>query len=174
MSGPTEPVPPVDPRVPREPIARERVRGEAYETAYPADAAWWARIDDRLRTLTTMLALVGIVALGALGLAVYALVHDRPSRSGASEARVSALADRVSRVEDRTSGAASSATTSNLAGRLSQKANKEDVQKLADQVSQLRGTGTSADVARLSARVDQLAKQVATLQGTSGGTTTSP
>ena len=168
---------PTEPVRPRQPIVREREVETGYDPVDPRLTA----LDDRLRNLRGLLALVAVIALAALGLSIYDVVHNSGDRRGASQGRVAALTDRVSRLEGKTSNSADTTTTSSLAGRIGQKADKQDLQKLSDELTQLRSTvtkgtdGSSSNSAltQLNARVDRLAQQVATLQA-SGGTSTSP
>ena len=176
MTGPPEY--PTEPIRPREPVLRERESVAAYEAT---DSAWFARIEDRLSSLRTAVALVAIIALGGLGLSIYDVIHNSGDRRGASQARVAALADRVDRLEGKSSTSADTNTTSSLSARLGQKASKQDLQKLSDEVSQLKSdvgktsTGSgSANTAltQLNTRVDRLTQQVADLQSSSGTSTT--
>jgi hypothetical protein len=81
---------------------RER---HARELQLETDAgAWHALLLDRLQSLRTAVAIVAAVALAALGVAVWALLHDNGGgtrRQGVSVARVRALENRVQRLEQR-------------------------------------------------------------------------
>ena len=147
----------------------------AYE---PIDAGWLTRLEDRVRSLSSLVAFVAVLAVAALGLSIYDLVHNGGDRRGASQQRVARLSDRVSRLEGKSSTAADASTTSSLASRLDQKASAQDLQKLSDQVAQLRTTAASsaggadpAALTQLSTRVDKLAQQIADV---SSKTTTAP
>ena len=66
--------------------------------------AWHALLLDRLQSLRTAVAIVAVVALAALGVAVWALLHDNGDgtrRQGVSGTRVRALENRVQRLEQR-------------------------------------------------------------------------
>jgi hypothetical protein len=95
---PTRPVPPA------RPIATEHavVRTEAEETL-------WAEVLDRLGSLRTGLVVVAVLALAALGVALWALLDDvgDADRRGASRVRVERLEDRVDRLESQVGAAAS-------------------------------------------------------------------
>ena len=65
---------------------------------------------ERLRSLRTAVALVGVVAVAALALALWALLSEQANdddRRGASAARVAALSDRVDVLESDVRDAAS-------------------------------------------------------------------
>jgi hypothetical protein len=164
---------PTEPVRPREPVMRERETIASYEAGDPM----WLAIDDRLRSIRTMLALVAIIALAALGLSIYTLIDQNNDGDGASEARVAALSDRVGRLEGKTSTSESAGadTTNSLAGRIAQKADKQDLQDLSDELDQLKssnsGGASQSSLTRLSTRVDQLAEQVADLEASSSSST---
>ena len=89
--GPTEPLRPA----PRAPVAEERV--------VSADRDVLLRLEHALDSLRTGLMIVGVVAVAALGVAIYSLMAEddagNGSRSGlASDSRVSDLEDRVDRI----------------------------------------------------------------------------
>lgn len=88
--GPTEPLRPA----PRAPVAEERV--------VSADRDVLLRLEHALDSLRTGLMIVGVVAVAALGVAIYSLMAEDDgggSRSGlASDSRVSDLEDRVDRI----------------------------------------------------------------------------
>lgn len=179
---PTEPippqVPPTEPVRPRAPVVREPVAA-AYQ---PADPLWLERIDERLRSLSSFVAVLAVVSLAALGLSIYSLLQDDGDGRGASRERVANLDDRVERLEGRTADAADSGTTSTLASRLDD--TSRDVSSLSEEVAKLRsavskagsGDGSStAAVTQLSSRVDRLAQDVADLSARAqDNTTTTP
>ena len=123
---------PLQPQPPRQPIVEERVVTSAVDTH-----AVLLRLEDAVQSLRTGLMIVGVIAVAALGVAIYALMkHDDAgsgSRSGlASDARVSQLSDRIDR--------------------------------LSRQVQDARATTSGAgDAAALGGRVDALEKTVRTL-----------
>ena len=177
---PTEPLRQAAPAAsapPRVAVGAAPVAAAGVPLAYePVDAAWLARLEDRVRSLSSLLALVAVLAIAALGLSIYDLIHNGGDRRGASQQRVARLSDRVSRLEGKSSTAADSSTTTSLATRLDSKASAQDVQKLSDQVAQLRtaagsGSADAAALTQLNTRVDKLAQQVADL---SSQTTTAP
>ena len=174
---PTEPSLPAEPVRPRAPVVREPVAA----TYQPADPLWFERIDDRLRSLSSIVAVLAVVSLAALGLSIYALLRD-DGRDGASPERVTNLADRVERLEGRSADAADSGTTAALDSRLDDTA--QDVSRLSDEVGKLRsavskaGSGdnsATAALTQLNTRVDQLAQDVADLSSQQqDNTTTTP
>ncbi|HEV2060918.1 MAG TPA: hypothetical protein VGR11_16330 [Solirubrobacteraceae bacterium] len=88
--GPTEPLRPAQ----RTTVAEERVSGHD---------PILLRLEDTLNSLRTGLMIVGVIAVAALGVAVYSLMSQDDdgggSRSGlASDSRVSELDDRVDRI----------------------------------------------------------------------------
>jgi hypothetical protein len=87
---------------PVHPIATERtvVRTES-------DEALWADVLDRLGSLRTGLVVVAVLALAALGVALWALLDNDADREDASRARVERLADRVDRLESQVAETAS-------------------------------------------------------------------
>jgi hypothetical protein len=124
---PTRPLPPPTPAPARRVYERE--------VAAPVDDPYRTEILlDRLRSLRTALAIVGLIAVAALAVAVYAVLameEESDAGGGASRQQVANLDDRVdaleAEVEDRATG--------------------DDVNRIAD------------DVQALSDRVDQVAKQ---------------
>ena len=102
------------------------------------------RLEDTIDSLRTWLVVVGLVAVVALGVALYAVVNDDTS-SGAS---TSGAAERVTQIEHR-------------------------VDRLSRQVQDVRGDGgASDDTAALANRIDNLESTVKSLSGqpAAGGT----
>jgi hypothetical protein len=93
---PTRPIPPPGP------IATERtvVRTEPEETL-------WAEVLDRLGSLRAWVVIVAVIALAALGVALWALLDNDADREDASRVRVERLADRVDRLESQVARTAS-------------------------------------------------------------------
>lgn len=145
---PEQPTRRLDPTAPPPPpaVAYDRVVEPAVPVA--ADASMLiVRLEDAIASLRTWLVIVGLLALIAAGVAVYALTKDdgttASSGNAASDTRVSRLDDRIDRI--------------------------------SRQVQSLRVStrSTSAD-SGLSQRVDDLAKSVATLRTQSGGAAAAP
>lgn len=144
--GPDDPVPPRD--------------GE-YVADDPALAH--EELADRLRSLRTMLALVALLSLAALGVGLWALLEDANDRDrrGASPERVSQLEDRADELERELDNRASDESVEELRG---------EQEQLADRVEAL-GEATSGDeteqaleslrqdVAELEQRVEELEAQ---------------
>ena len=127
-----------------------------------------ARFDDAIRSLRSGLALVGLVAIAALGVSIYALLrHDRDpvryigsQRGLATQADVSRLAGRVNHLDATLAALRSSAGgTSSLSARVATL--ERTVRQLAARPT---GTNSTQAVAQLSSRVDKLASEVSQLQ----------
>ena len=148
------------------PIEREVVSVPA------ADPGVVAYVADQVRSLKTAVTLLAIVALAALGLALYLLLtDDARDQHGASHARVARLEDRVKRLEADAATASEESDVTRLQARLQGKASKTDVQQLSDNVTKLRtavaqaGPQTMArDISRLSGQVDKLETDVSQLR----------
>jgi hypothetical protein len=163
---PTRRLPPQQPGPGRPP---EQAPGGVHEREYVEEEAPPPGEDlrDRLRSLQTALAVVGVIALAALGLSLYTLLSDDEEgdgRANASQQRVSNLEDRVDRLEDRVGNRATENSVSEL---------RSEQQELATQVEQLseQAGGSDAgdqaqqavgdlqsDLNQLERRVDQLAE----------------
>lgn len=126
--------------------------------------AWQQVLEDRLRGLRTALAVVGTLAVAALGLALWTLLDEdgQEGRQGASAQRVADLDDRVDRFEERLDNRA---TTDDLeALRTSQEQLAERVDEVAkapqpqeDGASDEAVAALQQDVQALQQRVDDLA-----------------
>src|SRR4051795_13475969 len=83
------------------------------------------QVRDRLRSLTTSVALLAVLAVAALGVAIWALLSNQDSggTSGASVSRVAALEDRVDA----------------LAAKVDNAASKDDLQQLNRRAGELAG-----------------------------------
>lgn len=138
--------------------------GGVRETEYVADPER-EDLRDRIRSLSTALALTAVLAAAALGVALYALLaddDDETGRRGASPARVAALDDRVDELEDRVADRATrnaldrlEQRQERLEGRVEQAAESGgDTEALQQSIEQL-----DADVQALEQRVDDLAAQ---------------
>lgn len=158
---PDRPTEPLRPTRPAAPVVEERV------LATPAvdPNVILLRIEDAIEGLRTWLVIVGIVALAALGVAVYALATDDEgdgrgaSRTGlASDERVTQLENRIDRISRQVQDVRSDAgnnDTDALGGRID--ALEKSVETLSGQAS--GGDATQA-VEQLSGRVDELSKAV--------------
>ena len=157
---PTRPLPPTLP------VAQERV-------VEVRDPGLLERLEGTVRSLRTAVALVGLLAAAALGVAIYALTEaDEDSRGGASRERVSRLDDRVDRLSrqlqaTRSSnrGDAEEGELESLRRRLDNTASTEDVERLQSSLRELaQRADEPADTAALEQRVDRLARQVEELR----------
>lgn len=136
-------------------------------------------LDEALRTLRTLLALTALLAAIALGVAVYAAIKANDDNgggntTGASRARVSALSDRVDRLENRVG----STNVSDLETRLGARATKGELDQVRQDVAALQKSAaqpsSAGDTQRLDAlaqRVDDLSQKVDDLQSQSQSTT---
>ena len=132
----------------------------------------FTRLEDAISSLRTWLALVGVVAVAALGLALYAVLRNDngTTRGTASADRVTRLNDRVDRLSREVQQLRSaSGATSALSRR---------VDALSRQIAGLRSQGANGSsptdptqaIQDLNKRVDDLSRQVQQL----GQTQTSP
>ena len=167
---PTEHLPPTRP-VAREAVAREHVVAEA------VDPLWAERLEEQLRSLRGLVALLSVLALAAVALSVYTLLRDDDDRQGASPERVGRLDDRVDRLESRLGSTTNEAEVARLEDRLDAKADAQSVEELTSEVQNLQtaideasaGDDTSAEaVAQLDDRIDQLSDQLELLASESG------
>jgi archaellum component FlaC len=142
----------------------------------PGGPAWPERVEDQIRKLKQLCAVLGLLAAIATALALWALLSDDEGDGrGASRSSVSRLDDRVDRLENRVGDASEEGDISELRQDLRDKANTEDVEGLQNDVQELRqaveeaGQGDENDdtaqaVEELSSRVDQLEQDVQELQ----------
>jgi DNA repair exonuclease SbcCD ATPase subunit len=159
-SDPDEPTRRLPPARPAEPI-RER---EVVTTVEP-EPEWVQHILDRLRSLRTAVALLGLVAVAALGVALWSLLsqeEEGDARRGASQERVRELENRVEELESESGDAPSRAALQRQGDQVD-----ELEQRLAD-IEAEAGSGASSgaveglqeDVTQLSDGVDQLSQAV--------------
>jgi outer membrane murein-binding lipoprotein Lpp len=149
--------------VPRQPVAYEPAPVPAVDVT-----AVLARLEDAINSVRSGLMIVGVIAVAALGVAIYALIKDdgkssSSSARGASSARVSTLEDRVDRLSRQVQAARATANsrgdTSALTSRVD--ALERSVKTLADRPQP--GDATQA-VKELSSRIDDLAADVEQLK----------
>jgi polyhydroxyalkanoate synthesis regulator phasin len=147
----------------------------------PGGPLWPERVEDQLRKLKQLAAVLGLLAALATGLALYALLSDDEDGDGrgASRATVSRLDDRVDRLENRFGDTSEETDVKKLEDDLKDKANKSDVQSLKTEVADLRqaveqagqndqGDDATQAVDQLSSRVDELEQQVEDLEAEQG------
>jgi hypothetical protein len=153
-------LPPEEPtrRFPRaRPVATER----AVVRTVPEDTLW-AEVLDRLGSVRTGLAVVTVVALAALGVALWALLDpagDR-DRDDVSRVRVERLADRVDRLESQVGEAASAGGVAAI--RDGQRALQRRVQAL--EVTAEESRAAAQDLEEIAASVEALEDSVDALE----------
>jgi hypothetical protein len=160
---PTERLPPQPPpQPPRQPAVEERYVAPAADRD-----AILLRLEDAVNSLRTGLMIVGVIAVAALGVAIYALMQDddgAPATRGnaASESRVSQLDDRIDRLSRQVQDARSEARNDETAGLGDRvEALEGTVKQLADRPAP--GDATQA-VQELSDRIDDVAADVEQLK----------
>jgi uncharacterized protein HemX len=121
---------------------------------------WLVELLDRVASLRTMVAVLGIVAVAALGVAIWALIDARNNESASTAgASVSALEDRVSNLESALDDKASRSSVADL--RSQQQQIRQRVDDLDKKVSS-DDTATQSlqrDVQDLKQRVDALERR---------------
>ena len=146
------------------PVAREAVVADEV-----IDPLWAERLEDSLRSLKRLVALLAVLALAGVGLSLYALLRAEDDRQGASRERVARLDNRVDRLERRLGSTTNEAEVARLKGRLDNKADAQSLQELSDDVQQLQASldeVSSGDdsfedaVTELDGRVDELSEQL--------------
>jgi outer membrane murein-binding lipoprotein Lpp len=158
------------------PVVQERVVGPApvIEERVVAQAVdpnvILLRLEDAIDALRTWVVIVGLVAVAALAVAIWAVTHDDTSgrggsRSGlASDERVSQIETRVDRlsrqVQDLRASGASGSDPAALGGRIDNL--ESQIKSLSGQSSASGGTQQAVD--ELSSRIDDLASQVEQLK----------
>jgi peptidoglycan hydrolase CwlO-like protein len=143
-------------------------------TEEPAGAR--AALLEELQSLKRTLALIGVIAIAALGVALWALLSQEDDSGGdaggASSERVSGLEDRVDTLEGDVEDAASDESVSRL------RQQQEDLGEQVDQLSEQSSDSDAQDsVEQLSQQVDELGQRVDDLeraQQDSGGTENPP
>jgi hypothetical protein len=160
---PDRPTERLQPQPPPQPVYEERVVSPAVDTH-----AVLLRLEDAIQSLRTGLVIVGVIAVAALGVAIYALMKDDDggtgSRSGlATDSRVSQIDDRVDRisrqVQDLRSGGGNDDEAAALGDRV--EALENTVKELADRPA--AGDATQA-VQELSDRIDDVSADVEQLK----------
>ena len=111
---------------------------------------------DELRSLKRTLAIVGVVAIAALGVALWALLsqeEEGDAQRGASNERVSQLEDRVDSLENDVEDAATKQSVSNV---------RQNQEELSEQVDQLAedSSGGGDDAQQAQESVEQLQQDV--------------
>ena len=121
-------------------------------------------LSDRIRSLQTALALLGVLAVAALGVALWALLtgddddQQRVDRRGASTERVAELEARV----DELRGAVRDAPSAEAVQQLQD--DQQQLQTQVDEVAEAAGGEQTATDEEARAAVEQLTSQVAELE----------
>ena len=168
-------VPPRDPEDPTRPLGPPagppplppRVR-EYEREVVPEDPAWREELLDKMRSLQTAVALLGLLAVVALGVAAYALLtqeEESDARRGASNESVNRIDERVDELESDVEDAPSQNSVSGV--RDDQKSLEERVDKLeARPRAQPQSDGPSEqDVQDLQTSVDEIGSDIEALDG---------
>jgi outer membrane murein-binding lipoprotein Lpp len=169
----TNPPPPPDRPTERlQPQPPPRQPPPAYEERVVAPATdlnvVLVRLEDAIDSMRTGLMIVGVIAVAALGVAIYGLVKEDDSgggsRSGlASDSRVSKLDDRVDRLSRqvqglRSGGDAGGGDTAELQDRI------EALERTAKTLADRPSTDPQQAIDELSGRLDDLANDVEELK----------
>lgn len=138
------------------------VREERY-AAPAADANALLRLEDAVNSLRTALMVVGVLAVAALGVAIYSLMQADDdgggTRSGlASESSVSELEDRVDRISRQVQDLREGDGDDGVEDRVA--ALEKTVKELADRPS----ADPQQAIDQLSKRIDEVAKDVEEIQ----------
>jgi hypothetical protein len=157
---PTERIQPVAPPPPPRPVYEERVVTPAVDPNVVL-----LRLEDAIGSLRTGLTIVGIIAVAALGVAIYGLMKDdgsTGSRSGlASDERVSQLDDRIDRLSRQVQSVrAGGGAASTAADEARVAALERTVKELASRPS----TDPQQAIDELSSRLDAVGKDVEALK----------
>ncbi len=160
-----QPQPPerLQPQPPPQPVYEERVVAPAVDTH-----AVLLRLEDSIQSLRTGLMLVGVIAVAALGVAIYALMTQddaatTSNSSAASDSRVSQLDDRIDRLSRQVQDVRAQDSGGDAADALDDRvaALEKTVKTLADRPAP--GDATQA-VTELSDRIDDVTADVEQLK----------
>ena len=158
--------PPEEPRRPLRPTPPPPA-GAAYEREVVAPVEDPYRTElllliDRLRSLRTWVAIVGVIAVAGLAVAVYALINmeeESDAGGGASRERVASLEERVDALEADVRDRATTADVNQIANDV--QALEGRVDQVARQARSAASSGGTDEQARSS--IDQLNQNVETL-----------
>ncbi len=159
---PDRPTQRLSPQPPAQPVYEERVVAPG-----PDPNVVLLRLEDAIGSLRTGLMVVGVIAVAALGVAIYALTKagDSGAVSGggaASDARVSQLDDRIDRLSRQVQQLRSGAGAGDDADDTRVAALEKTVKTLAERPS----TDPQQAIDELSKRIDDIAQDVEALQRT--------
>ena len=142
-------------------------RGPADPSAPADDAATLAR---RVRFLTRLAAVLGVLVIAAMALGVYAIARDEDD---ASESRVQRIDGSIDELERRLAAASEESDTVRLSRELDDKPGKRDLQRIEEDVDVLRDSveesdsqldGASRRLGRMERRLDRIADSVEALR----------
>lgn len=156
---PTERLRPEPP--PQQPVYEERVVAPAVDPNVVL-----LRLEDAIGSVRTGLMVVGVIAVAALGVAIYALTKadddagGGSSRGLATEARVSQLDDRIDRISRQVQGLRSGGGASSDAVEDRVAAVERTVKTLAERPS----ADPQQAIDQLSERIDEIAQNVEALE----------
>ena len=157
------PPPPEEPTRPLRPAGAPPQREPVYErdVAPPPEDPL---LLDRLRSLRSAVVLLGLIAVAALALAVYALLtkeEERDTRAGASRERVVRLSDRVDELESEIKDRATKDSVSQVAD--DQQALGKRVVDVAKQASSAASNDNGGTDTQARTSINQLNENVQTL-----------
>lgn len=153
---PDEPTQRLPPAPPAEPLREREV-----VTSTELDPTWTEEILGRLRSLRTAVAMVGVLAVLALGAGIWALLtqeEEGDARPGASQERVRELEDRVEALESKTEDAASQKAVERLSNQ--QRQLEERLSAIEDQSDGDAIKDVQADVRQLSDGLEQTGQSI--------------
>jgi len=160
---PDRPTERLQPQPPPQHVVEERYVGPAADPN-----AVLLRLEDAVNSLRTGLMIVGVIAVAALGVAIYALMKEEDGGTGsrgglATDSRVSQLDDRIDRLSRQVQDARADAGGGDAAAELGDRveALEGTVKELADRPAP--GDATQA-VQELSDRIDDVTADVEQLK----------
>jgi septal ring factor EnvC (AmiA/AmiB activator) len=152
------------------PPARPPLRHREVVQLEPEELLWRQEVRDRLRSLTTAVTLVALVAVAGLGVALWVLFADPQDDRGASVARVGSLEDRVGKLEsglERSASRDALATVREQQRSLDQRlqALEAKVQQPSEDLNRMRDSlvETQQALDELAQRVEDLEQQQTTV-----------
>jgi archaellum component FlaC len=136
----------------------------------PADAGDAATLEQRVRLLTRLAAVLGVLVIAAIALGVYSIARDEDD---ASKSRVERIDTSIDELERRLAAASEESDTVRLSRELDDKASKRDVQRIEEDVDVLGDSveksdsqldGASRRLGRMERRLDRIADSVEALR----------